>query len=196
MKKIIAIFVFIFTSGAHAGELIIGGGASFNHTNIIGQSDAPSYQGNGLFGEVEYLIPFANKKAFSLFGIYQKNELENTNNDSTLQETLKVSYLGGGLKFYMGSAYLSASIGRVNFSDTATGTVEKEIKSSELGQEVGAGFRFRLTSSLGITFSIHALHASLNPSNGSGFYKDYDLWQYRGSVGLSFVIPSTSSLER
>jgi hypothetical protein len=178
------------SSSLWASEFLLTAGGSFNYSNILGQSDVPSYQGKGYFGEFEYLMPFSSDNALSLFGVYHKNAQENSANDE-IKESLEVGYMGAGLKLYFGRMYLSASIGRVKFENSVTGEISKNISSNEIGQEVGLGYRLKLSQLFGLVLSANALHASLNPSNGSGFHKDYDLWQYRGSIGLNFIIPSS-----
>jgi hypothetical protein len=174
-----------------AAELLVTGGGTYNYSNILGQSDVPSYQGKGYFGEFEYLMPFSSDNALSLFGTYHKSSQENSANDE-IKESLEIGYMGAGLKLYFGNTYLSASIGRVKFENSVTGEVSKDISSSEVGQEIGLGYRMKLSQLFGLVISANALHASLDPSNGSGFDKDYDLWQYRGSIGLNFIIPSSA----
>ena len=173
-----------------ASEFLITGGASYNFTNILGQSDVPSYKGKGYFGEFEYLMPMSSSSALSLFGIYHKSFQENSANDE-IKESLEIGYMGAGLKLYFGSLYVSGSVGRVNFENDVSGEIEKKITSKEMGQEFGIGYRVKISRLLGLIISANALHANLDPSNGSGFYKDYDLWQYRGSIGLNFILPST-----
>lgn len=180
----------LISSPLWSAELLLTGGASFNYSNILGQSDVPSYQGKGYFGEFEYLMPFSSENALSLFGIYHRSAQDNSANDE-IKESLEIGYLGAGLKLYFGNMYLSASIGRVKFENTVTGEITKDISSNEIGQEVGIGYRLKLSQLFGLVISANALHASLNPSNGSGFQEDYDLWQYRGSIGLNFIIPSS-----
>ena len=189
MKFLLVVVAILFSLSAWSSEIMLTGGISYNHSNILGQSDVPSYRGKGYFGELEYLMPFSSRNALSIFGVYHKSSQENTANDE-ITETLEVGYMGGGLKLYFGSLSISASIGRVDFNDKVTGDINKNISANEIGQEIGIGYRLKLTPLTGIVFSAHALHSSLNPSNGSGFYEDYDLWQYRASIGINFIIPS------
>lgn len=191
MKFLLVVMTILFSLNTWSSEIMLTGGMSFNHSNILGQSDVPSYRGKGFFGELEYLMSFSSRNALSIFGVYHKSFQENTANNQ-ITETLEIGYLGGGLKLYFGSFSISASVGRVDFNDKVTGTINKNISANESAQEVGIGYRLKLTALTGLVFSAHALHSSLNPSNGSGFYEDYDLWQYRASIGINFIIPSGS----
>jgi hypothetical protein len=194
MKLLLIVLSALFSISTWSGEIMLTGGMSFNHSNIIGQSDIPSYRGKGFFGEVEYLMPISFRNAISLFGVYHKSTQENTANNA-ITETLKLGYMGGGVKLYFGSFSISGSIGRINFNDKVTGSISKNISTNEIAQEVGIGYRVKLSQLTGIVFSAHALHSGLSPSNGSGFYEDYDLWQYRASVGINFIIPSAPPIE-
>lgn len=192
-KFIVVIALGVFWQAAWSAEVLVTGGLTYNRSNILGQNDVPSYQGSGYFAELEYLMPFSSHRALSLFGTFHKNTQENTANDE-IAETLRIGYLGGGFKIYFDSLFLSAGIGRVEFHDKVTGAITKDISSSEIGQEIGIGYRLKLSSLTGIVVAFHALHASLNPTNGEGFYEDYTLWQYRASIGLNFIIPSEPPL--
>lgn len=195
MKLLSFFLIFFISSPLLASEFLLTAGGSYNYSNILGQSDVPSYQGKGYFGEFEYLMPFTSETALSLFGVYHKSFQDNSANDE-IKESLEIGYMGGGLKLYINSFYVSASIGRVDFQNSVTGTIKKNITSDEMGQEVGIGYRLKLSQLIGIVISANALHASLNPSNGSGFYEDYTLWQYRASIGLNFIIPSSAPSEK
>lgn len=195
MKILYLFLLALIALPIQASEFMLTGGASYNYSNIVGQSDVPSYQGTGYFGEFEYLMPFSSSNALSLFGIYHKNTQENSANDE-IKEVLDVGYMGAGLKLYFTNWYIGASIGKVDFENNVSGTIEKKITSKEVGMEFGVGYRMKISRLLGLIVSLNALHASLEPSNGSGFYKDYDLWQYRGSIGLNFILPSSAPVEK
>jgi hypothetical protein len=195
MKFLSTLIVLLFSMSSWSSELMLTGGMSFNHTNILGQSDVPSSRGKGYFGEFEYLMPIAGRNALSIFGVYHDSTQENTANDEVM-ETINIGYFGGGLKLYVGSFSISASVGRVSFQDKVTGAINKNITSNETGQEVGIGYRLKLSELTGIVIGAHALHSSLNPANGDGFYEDYDIWQYRVSIGINFILPSGPSESR
>jgi hypothetical protein len=190
MKLILLILALTLSFGSKASELNFTAGGSFVYANILGQNDVPSYSGLGYYGEIEYFIPFSESSAMSFFGVGHKANLENSANDKIIEE-LQIGYLGAGIKIYLGNAFISGSIGGVSFHDEVSGDKNKTIESSEVGKEFGVGYRFRMSNLTSIVVSAHMLHASLNPENGTGFYSDYDLWQYRGSIGFCFTIPST-----
>jgi hypothetical protein len=172
-----------------ANELMLSAGGFATHLNLLGQEDPPTYRGYGYYAELEYLMPFSVRYALSFFAIGSKSSSENVA-DTEIKEEISLGYLGFGSKFYFGNSFLSLSFGKIHFDLEATGEVEKTINADETGYEVGIGHRFKISTLMGLVVSLSALHSTLNPENGSGFYKDYDLWQYRGSIGLNFILPS------
>jgi hypothetical protein len=193
--KFTAIMIFFFSFlVAEANEFVLVGGYTKTRTNISGQNALPFYEGTGLSGDLEYLIPYGENKALSIYGTFLSSNQDNTANN-TVVEKLKINYLGAGLKFSFGSFFTSLSIGKVKFEDTITGTINKTIAADSTGYELGMGFRFRMTRLLGFTFGVQGMKSSISPSNGSGFYADYGIWQIRGMVGLTFILPSLPSNE-
>lgn len=180
---------------AFAAELLLSVGGTFNHLNLFGQSTIPTYRGAGGYAEFDYLIPVGNSKALSLFGVYHKSTMDNLANDAQQTEVLDTNYVGGGVKLWAQKTFFSASIGKYNFKDTARGTNVADIRSEEQAYEVGVGHRFKLSQHFGLIVSLHALHATLHPENGSGFTSKYGIWQYRAGFALNFVLPSSPSGE-
>ena len=78
----------------------------------------------------------------------------------------------------------------MSFEDNVSGGVTRKITADSIGYDIGIGLRFRITNLVGLTFAINGLHTSLDPSDGSGFYSKYGIWQLRGTVGLTFILPS------
>jgi len=190
MKFFLVFFFFLFyVNQLWANEALLNAGYSWTRTNISGQNDLPFYKGNALTGELEYLIPFNNKYALSLFTTFLKVNEENPANGAVV-EKLKMNYLGAGLKISIDSFFISSSIGKLSFEDNVTGGVTKKITANTIGYDLGIGLRFRITTLIGLTFGINGLHSSLNPSEGSGIYSNYGIWQLRGTIGLTFILPS------
>ena len=172
-----------------ANEVLLGAGYSWTRTNISGQNDLPFYKGKAITGELEYLMPISSKYALSLFTTFFKTNEENSAN-GTVVEQLEIDYLGAGIKFSINSLFLSSSIGKLSFEDNVSGGVTRKITADSIGYDIGIGLRFRITNLVGLTFAINGLHTSLDPSDGSGFYSKYGIWQLRGTVGLTFILPS------
>lgn len=190
--KIIFALVFLcnfFSTSSFANEVILSSAYSWSRTNISGQNNLPLYTGNGISGKIEYLIPFGDTNSISFYASLLKTKESNSAN-SSINETLKLSFLGGGLKYTFNNFYTSFSVGKLSFEDTVSGTISKTITAESLGYDLGLGVRLRMTRLIGFTIGIGALHSSLNPTDGSGFYSNYGLWQFRGSVGLTFILPS------
>ena len=186
------VFVLLLTTLSHtqAAELLLTAGATYNQLNILGQDEVPTYRGAGGYGEFDYLMQFGETSALSLFGIFQKASLDNTANRAEQTEVVDISYMGGGLKLWLGKTFLSASIGRLTFKDIAKGNSEVEIESKERAYEFGIGHRIKLGQHFGIIVSFHALNSTLHPENGSGFENEYGIWNYRVGFALNFVLPS------
>jgi hypothetical protein len=191
MKRLFLLILLILSfTPSQAAELLLTAGATYNQLNILGQDKVPTYRGAGGYGELDYLIPFGESSALSLFGIFQKASLDNTANRAEQTEVVDINYMGGGLKLWLGKTFLSASLGRLTFKDIAKGNSEVEIESKERAYEVGIGHRIKLGQHFGIILSFHALNATLHPENGTGFESEYGIWNYRVGFALNFVLPS------
>ena len=194
MKKWIFILFILTSLQVTAAEFMLSGGASFNHMNLLGQDQVPTYQGQGFFGDVDYLLPFGHRKAFSFFVHYQTSTLDNIHSESPIKEKITLGYLGGGARLWVKQLFFSASLGKLTFKDVATGEVEKNIESEERAYELGIGYRIKVTQLMGLIISGHALNSTLHPENGDGFDSEYRIWNYRASIALNFVLPSIPSV--
>jgi hypothetical protein len=194
MKVILGVILFFSLSALQASEIILGAGYSWIRTNISGQNDMPLYKGSGISGDLEFIIPFNTVNGVSFFGTYLTSNQENTANGVVVEE-LKIKYMGAGMRIYIDDYFASASLGKVDFEDNVSGTVTKKITAKAMGYELGAGVRFRMTRHIGLTFAAFAMNSSLKPSDGAGFYADYGIWQFRGVVGMTFILPSVPMLK-
>lgn len=194
MKVILGVIIFFSLSVLQASEIILGAGYSWIRTNISGQNDMPLYKGSGISGDLEFIIPYNTVDGISIFGTYLTTTQDNAAN-GVVVEKLKIKYMGAGMRIYRDDYFASASLGKVDFEDNVSGTVNKKITAKAMGYELGVGLRFRMTRFIGLTFSAFAMNSSLDPSDGEGFYADYGVWQFRGVVGLTFILPSVPMLK-
>lgn len=189
MRFFLGIFLLLSITQVHGSEFVLSAGHAWTRTNISGQNNLPLYIGTGFSADLEYLIPFGDENSISIFATLLKTNQNNTAN-GTVAENLGIEYLGAGLKLSIDSLFFSASLGKLGFEDKVTGTVIKTIKADTLGYEIGLGYRYPLTRLLGVTVGFHGMHSSFIPSDGTSTYSKYGLWQLRGTLGLTFILPS------
>jgi hypothetical protein len=190
MMKFITLLFIIVTSSLFGSELMISGGASYHQSNIYGYSDIPTYRGSGYFVEADYKMEVTFDFQISVFGVYHTSSQDNTFESSSIQETTENDYLGFGLKLWFDKTYFSASMGKLDFVDIASGTTVREIRAKDSAYEFGLGHRWKLTDHFSLVFAVNALNSKLDPSSGSGFSQELEIWSYRGSAGINIVIPS------
>lgn len=157
---------------------------------IFTQGKTSSYSGKNYSGSIYYKIG-DDQFAWAPLLSYGIGFFDNLANNGTDSEKITENTISTGVKFYFGNWFFGASYSWVKFKDVATGLNNKTLSDSSTGLGGVLGFEINLSEYFLIEIAGNVMNANFKANTG-GFSSDAQYLRYGGTLGLSFLLPSSA----
>jgi len=192
---IIALFFSLFSSSVSsaASMLILSGHYGYGLQNIFGEDQVPSYRGSTYGFDVEYVVGrralFSNSFLFGPFFSQNYMNGENTANNETQQENLRVKNSILGLKLYVNPLYFKIGIGKKDFRDELVTDSKNILLLKGTSFNAQTGLTFDISQSWKVDFGLDASYTKINALENN-LSQRLDHWQFSGLISLGYILSS------